>query len=151
MSKKPSLSDASSNGSAEKSYEYILRLFITGSTSNSVRAVNNLKQLCEEHLKGRYFLEIIDVYQQAGIAEMIPESDEGNETPKRLALHAKIAVGTNVYVTNDTNGQRVLVRIIGKLSQNDINNNVIIKLSPAACKELSANTKQFRVTLMYNH
>lgn len=48
---------------------YVLRLFITGATPNSVRALTNIKQICENHLKGRYSLEIIDVYQQAEIAE----------------------------------------------------------------------------------
>ena|SRR5215213_11941224 len=51
------------------SKEYVLRLFITGATPNSIRAITNVKQICEEHLHGRYSLEIIDVYQQASIAE----------------------------------------------------------------------------------
>jgi circadian clock protein KaiB len=49
--------------------EYVLRLYITGATPNSLRAVANIKKLCEEYLAGRYSLEIIDVYQQAEIAE----------------------------------------------------------------------------------
>lgn len=49
--------------------EYVLRLFITGASPNSVRALTNIRQICEEHLKGRYKLEIIDVYQQEDIAE----------------------------------------------------------------------------------
>jgi circadian clock protein KaiB len=44
-------------------------LFITGATPNSIRAVTNIKDICESHLKGKYSLEIIDVYQQKGIAE----------------------------------------------------------------------------------
>lgn len=47
---------------------YVLRLFVTGASSNSIRAISNLKQICETHLKGRYSLEIIDVYQQKEIA-----------------------------------------------------------------------------------
>lgn len=50
--------------------DYVLQLFITGATPNSVRAVTNIKQICESHLKGNYSLEIIDVYQQQGIAEI---------------------------------------------------------------------------------
>ena len=53
----------------EESSEYILRLFVTGATPNSTRAVANIKQICEDHLKGKYSLEIVDVYQQEGIAE----------------------------------------------------------------------------------
>jgi len=48
---------------------YILRLFITGASPNSSRAIANLKELCETHLKGNYELEIIDVYQQPLIAQ----------------------------------------------------------------------------------
>ncbi|HEY0678720.1 MAG TPA: circadian clock KaiB family protein [Chitinophagaceae bacterium] len=53
----------------ESTNEYMLRLFITGATPNSVRALTNIKQICEEYLKGRYNLEIIDVYQQQELAE----------------------------------------------------------------------------------
>ena len=49
--------------------EYMLRLFITGASPNSIRAVENLKALCEEHLAGRYKLEIIDIHQQRELAE----------------------------------------------------------------------------------
>lgn len=49
--------------------EYVLQLFITGATPNSIRALTNIKRICEEHLKGRYKLEIIDVYQQRELAE----------------------------------------------------------------------------------
>jgi circadian clock protein KaiB len=43
---------------------YILRLFVTGASSTSARAINNLQSILEEHLKSRYKLEIIDVHQQ---------------------------------------------------------------------------------------
>lgn len=49
--------------------EYILRLFVTGATPNSVRAVTNIKAICEEHLQGRYSLQIIDVYQEVALAQ----------------------------------------------------------------------------------
>jgi circadian clock protein KaiB len=55
--------------SQKSTNQYVLRLFITGATPNSVRAVTNIKKICEAYLKGRYSLEIIDVYQQAEIAE----------------------------------------------------------------------------------
>jgi circadian clock protein KaiB len=55
--------------SEQESFEYVLRLFITGATPNSIRAVTNIKQICEAHLGGRYSLEIIDVYQQRQLAE----------------------------------------------------------------------------------
>ena len=48
--------------------EYKLRLFIAGASPNSLRAISNIRSFCEENLKGRYHLEIIDVYQQPQIA-----------------------------------------------------------------------------------
>jgi circadian clock protein KaiB len=48
---------------------YKLRLFITGATPNSSRAISNLKKICEIHLKGNYELEIIDVYQTPLLAQ----------------------------------------------------------------------------------
>jgi circadian clock protein KaiB len=43
---------------------YVLRLYVSGITPNSLRAIENVKKICEEHLKGRYELEIIDIYQK---------------------------------------------------------------------------------------
>jgi circadian clock protein KaiB len=48
--------------------EYLLHLYITGATPNSMRAVRNLKEICEQHLAGRYELLIIDIYQQPELA-----------------------------------------------------------------------------------
>jgi circadian clock protein KaiB len=43
---------------------YVLRLYVTGMTARSSRAVNNLRAICDEYLEGRYDLEVIDIYQQ---------------------------------------------------------------------------------------
>ncbi|MBA3829606.1 MAG: circadian clock protein KaiB [Taibaiella sp.] len=48
---------------------YTLRLFVTGASVNSVRAIANLKSICEEYLKGRYSLEVIDIHQDKANAE----------------------------------------------------------------------------------
>ena len=48
---------------------YVLRLYVTGMTANSVRAIENMKAICEEYLQGRYDLEIIDIYKQASLAK----------------------------------------------------------------------------------
>ena len=53
----------------DNSVQYRLRLYITGASPNSVRAVSNLKTICEAYLSGRYELEIIDVYQQPALAK----------------------------------------------------------------------------------
>lgn len=43
---------------------YLLRLYVAGSSRQSVRAVAHIKAICEQYLKGRYQLEVIDLYQQ---------------------------------------------------------------------------------------
>jgi circadian clock protein KaiB len=43
---------------------YVLRLFVTGMTPRSTRAIRAVRALCEERLKDRFELEIVDVYQQ---------------------------------------------------------------------------------------
>ena len=42
---------------------YVLRLFVTGTTARSQRAIANMRKICEENLAGRFDLEVIDVYQ----------------------------------------------------------------------------------------
>jgi len=51
-----------------KPVKYAMRLYITGATARSTRAITNLRRLCDEHLPGRYELRIIDVYQQPELA-----------------------------------------------------------------------------------
>ena len=48
--------------------KFVLQLFITGASPNSIRAITNLKTILEQHLKDQYSLEIIDVYQQKSVA-----------------------------------------------------------------------------------
>ncbi len=48
---------------------YLLRLYVSGATPQSVRAIANIKKICEEHLKGRYDLEVIDLYQKPKLAK----------------------------------------------------------------------------------
>jgi circadian clock protein KaiB len=48
---------------------YELRLYIAGQTSRSLAALANLKQICEEHLQGRYRIEVIDLLKQPQLAK----------------------------------------------------------------------------------
>jgi circadian clock protein KaiB len=57
------------NWSTTEEQVYKLRLFVTGTSPASVRAINNLHVILEQHLKDRYELEIIDVYQQPLLAK----------------------------------------------------------------------------------
>lgn len=53
----------------EKKKQYILKLFVTGSTSNSTRAIANLKDILAVELKGMYTLQIVDVLKNPQLAE----------------------------------------------------------------------------------
>ena len=49
--------------------EYVLRLYVTGMTPKSTRAITNVQTLCEQYLKGCYELEVVDIYQQPKLAK----------------------------------------------------------------------------------
>jgi len=49
--------------------KYILRLYVTGLTPKSSRAIANVQKLCDKHLAGSYELEVIDIYQQPKLAK----------------------------------------------------------------------------------
>jgi circadian clock protein KaiB len=55
-------------GSDSRQAKYVLRLYVSGSTSKSTLAVGNIKRICERHLRGRYDLEVVDIYQQPNLA-----------------------------------------------------------------------------------
>ena len=55
---------------ASQRVTYVLRLYIAGSKSCSVRAVANIKRICERYLPGRYRLDVVDLYQQPALAKL---------------------------------------------------------------------------------
>ena len=48
---------------------YVLRLYVAGSTMRSAAAILNIRKICEQNLKDRYELQVIDIYQQPVLAE----------------------------------------------------------------------------------
>jgi len=48
---------------------YVLRLYVTGTTPHSTRAIVNIRKICEEHLQGRYLLEVVDISRHATLAK----------------------------------------------------------------------------------
>jgi len=52
-----------------KEERYVLRLYVTGMTPRSTEAFASIKAICEEHLQGRYDLEVIDIYQHPQLAK----------------------------------------------------------------------------------
>jgi circadian clock protein KaiB len=81
---------------------YILRLYVTGMTSRSSRAVSNLKAICEEHLEGRYDLEVIDIYQQ-------PVLTKGEQIVAAPTLIKKLPLPMRRIIGDMSNRERVLL------------------------------------------
>jgi circadian clock protein KaiB len=54
---------------AHDNARYVLRLYITGTTRHSLRAIVNIRKICEEHLQGRYELEIVDISARRTLVE----------------------------------------------------------------------------------
>lgn len=48
---------------------YVLRLYVAGNRYKSARAIENIREICETRLKGRYQLEVIDIYEQPALAK----------------------------------------------------------------------------------
>lgn len=63
----PSYTEAENPDDGDQLYQ--LDLYVTGASANSVRAITNLKQICETYLAGNYSLQVIDIYQQKQVAE----------------------------------------------------------------------------------
>jgi circadian clock protein KaiB len=49
--------------------KYVLRLYVAGSTPQSSRAITNIKKICQTHLKDRYVLTVVDLYEQKDSAQ----------------------------------------------------------------------------------
>jgi circadian clock protein KaiB len=85
-----------------KTEKYLLRLYVTGSTPASVRAIINIRNLCEEHLLGRYDLEVIDLFQKPHLAE-------GEQIIAAPTLIKKLPLPLRRVIGDMSNFERVLV------------------------------------------
>jgi len=54
---------------AQDTAYYVLQLYVTGTTPHSTRAIVNIRKICEEHLQGRYLLEVVDISRNATLAK----------------------------------------------------------------------------------
>jgi len=81
---------------------YLLRLYITGMTARSQLAIENIKKICEEYLKGRYDLEIIDIYEKPTLAE-------GEQIIAAPTLIKKLPLPLRRLVGDLTNNERILL------------------------------------------
>ena len=85
-----------------KSKEYVLRLYIAGTTSKSVRAVANIKEICESSLKNRYDLEVVDIYQQ-------PVLVKGEQIIAAPTLVKQLPLPLRKFIGDMSDTERILV------------------------------------------
>ena len=89
-----------SNGRAGKTWR--LRLYVAGKTPKSLAAFGNLKQICENHLKSRYSIEVIDLLEQ-------PHLSKGDQILAIPTLVRKLPPPVRKIIGDLSDTQRVLV------------------------------------------
>lgn len=95
-----------------KEVQYQLRLYIAGQTPKSVTALKNITKYCEEHLKGKYSIEIIDLLKT-------PQLAEGDQIFAIPTLVRKVPEPIRKIIGDLSNEEKVLVGLnIRKLQQN---------------------------------
>ena len=82
--------------------KYILRLYVTGSSARSLKAVQNLKKICEEHLPQDYDLEVIDIYKN-------PEAAREEQIIAAPTLVKKLPQPLRRFVGDLSNTKKILV------------------------------------------
>ena len=92
--------ESNSNGRQGKVWQ--LRLYVAGQTPKSLTAFSNLKQICEDHLKGQYSIEVIDLIEQ-------PQLSKGDQILAIPTLVRKLPQPVRKIIGDLTNTERVLV------------------------------------------
>jgi len=87
--------------SADKE-KYVLKLYVTGLTPASTRAITNIRKICEEHLQGRYELEVIDIYQQPVLAK-------GEQIIAAPTLIKKLPLPLRKFIGDMSDSERILL------------------------------------------
>ncbi len=93
-----------------KEERYTLRLYVTGTTPRSNRAIVNIRKICEEHLAGRYELEVIDIYQQPILAE-------GEQIIAAPTLIKSLPLPLRRFIGDMSNTERILVGLDLRLEE----------------------------------
>ncbi len=87
---------------AAKQQKYVLRLYVAGMTPRSQEAIRTVTTLCEEHLAGRYELEVIDLYQQPTLAK-------GEQIIAAPTLVKKLPQPLRRFIGSMANKEKILV------------------------------------------
>jgi len=82
--------------------EYLLRLYVAGKTAKGAQALANLKLICEEHLAGRYRLEVVDLLENPALAR-------GDQILALPALVRQLPPPVKKIIGDFSSAERVLV------------------------------------------
>ncbi len=82
--------------------KYVLRLYVTGMTAKSKQAVQNIKKICEDHLKDRCELEVIDIYRQPVLAK-------GDQIVATPTLIKKLPVPIRKFIGDMSGTEKILL------------------------------------------
>jgi circadian clock protein KaiB len=96
---------------------YVLRLYVTGTTRNSERAIVNIRRICEEHLQGRYDLEVVDISEHPTLAQ-------GEQIIAAPTLIKKLPLPLRRFIGDMSQTERILLGL-------DLRN----ATDPGACAE----------------
>lgn len=88
-------------------------------------------------------------FKQQGLAEKIDVG--GSSSPKYLALHRDAPIGTLIQVTNQSNQEVIWAKVIGRIPNTSINDDIVIKLSGSAFDKISPQTRRFRAEITYSN
>jgi len=91
-----------SNAAKPVREKYLLRLYVSGITHRSTRAILNLKEICEHHLARRYTLEVIDIYQQ-------PEKAKSEQIIAAPTLIKHLPLPVRRFIGDMSKTERILV------------------------------------------
>jgi circadian clock protein KaiB len=85
-----------------KGAKYLLRLYVTGTTGKSMRAIQNVRRICEEHLQGQYDLEVVDIHKNLPLAR-------GDQIIAAPTLIKRLPVPLRRLIGDMSDEQRVLI------------------------------------------
>jgi len=87
---------------AQGEQNYALRLYVAGMTPKSTLAVTNIKKICEDHLNGRYTLEVIDLYKDPALAN-------GDQIIAAPTLLKKLPLPLRKFIGDMSSTEKIIV------------------------------------------
>src|SRR5262249_8556447 len=90
------------DGVASKAEKIEMRLYVVGQTPNAIRRIANLKAICENHLKGRYIIDVVDLLEK-------PQLARGDQIVAIPSLVRKLPLPVRKIIGDLSDSERVLV------------------------------------------